>query len=218
VTERHLSSAMSFRGGGETDYNRREDRPGPGGTMPLESGTAGLVERIRLGESEAEAELVERFHCRIFAMVLARTGDREVASDLTQEVMISVLCALREGRLRDHASLAGYICTTARNRISYFFRGRGQRNEVALPSEIEIDLPDPEQCFEDAERHRLALQAIRDLKSSDQAILQLSLIDGLNPTEIAARMGLSSEVVRKRKSRALRRVRDFLEEKRSRIG
>jgi RNA polymerase sigma factor (sigma-70 family) len=218
VTERHPSLAMSFRGGGKTDYNRWEDRPGLGGTMPVESGTAGLVERIRLGESEAEAELVERFHCRIFAMALARTGDREVARDLAQEVMISVLCALREGRLHNHDGLAGYICTTTRNRISYYFRGRSQRNEVALPAEVEIDLPDPEQCFDSAERSELAQQAIQSLKASDRTLLQLSLIDGLSPAEIAAGMGLSSEVVRKRKSRALRHVREVLRKKGSRFG
>ena len=186
--------------------------------MAAESGTAGLVERIGIGDPEAEAELVQRFQGRIFAMALARTGEPETARDLAQEVMISVLCALREGRLRNHDGLAGYVCTTARNTISFFFRGRAQRKETPLPADLQIDLPDPEQCFSSAERGRLALQAIGSLKSSDRAILQASLIDGQGSAEIAASMGLSSEVVRKRKSRALRHVRELLKEKRSQNG
>lgn len=186
--------------------------------MASESGTAGLVERIQLGDSEAESELVDRFYGRIFAVALARTGDPEVARDLGQEVMISVLCALREGRLRNHDGLAAYIYTTARNTISFFFRGRGQRRETALPDGLQVDLPDPEQSFASAERSQLALQAIQSLKSSDRTLLQASLIDGLSPAEIATNMGLSSEVVRKRKSRALRHVRKVLKEKRSRNG
>lgn len=181
--------------------------------MATESGTAGLVERIGLGDSEAESELVQRFQGRIFAMALARTGDPEVARDLAQEVMISVLCALREGRLRNHDSLAAYVCTTARNTISFFFRGRAQRKETKLTDDLQIDLPDPEKCFSSLERSRLALQAIQSLKSSDRAILQASIIDSQGSAEIAANMGLSSEVVRKRKSRALRQVRAFLKEK-----
>ena len=184
--------------------------------MASESGTAGLVGRIQLGDSEAEAELVDHFYGRIFAMALARTGDPEVARDLAQEVMISVLCALREGRLRNHDGLAGYVCTTARNTISFFFRGRAQRREMPLPYDLQIDLPDPEQCFSSNERSRLAIQAIQSLKSSDRAILQASLVESQGSAEIAARMGLSSEVVRKRKSRALRHVREFLKEKGSR--
>ena len=186
--------------------------------MAAESGTAGLVERIGIGDPEAEAELVQRFQGRIFAMALARTGEPETARDLAQEVMISVLCALREGRLRNHDGLAGYVCTTSRNTISFFFRGRAQRKDTKLPDELEIDLHNPEQCFSSAERSRLALQAIGSLKSSDRAILQASLIDGQGSTEIAADMGLSSEVVRKRKSRALRHIRELLKEKRSQNG
>ena len=186
--------------------------------MATESGTAGLVERIGLGDSEAESELVDRFLGRIFAMALARTGDSETARDLAQEVMISVLCALRDGRLRNHDSLAAYVCTTARNTISFFFRGRAQRRETPLPEDLQIDLPDPEQCFSSTERSHLAMQAIRSLKSSDRVILQASLIDGLSSAEIADSMGLSSEVVRKRKSRALRHVRGFLKENGSQNG
>ena len=186
--------------------------------MASESGTAGLVGRIQLGDSEAEADLVDHFYGRIFAMALARTGDPEVARDLAQEVMISVLCALREGRLRNHDGLAGYVCATARNTISFFFRGRGRRMETRMPDDLPIDLPDPEQCFSSTEQSRQAMQAIRSLKSSDRAILQASLIDGLSSGEIADSMGLSSEVVRKRKSRALRHVRGFLKEDGSQNG
>ena len=186
--------------------------------MATDSGTAGLVERIGLGDSEAETELVDQFLGRTFAMALARTGDREVAQDLSQEVMISVLCALREGRLRNHDGLAAYVCTTARNTISFFFRGRAQRREAPLPDDLQIDLPDPEQCFCSTERSRRAMQAIQTLKSSDRAILQASLIEGLKSAEIAASMGLSSDVVRQRKSRALRHVRGFLKEDGSQNG
>lgn len=186
--------------------------------MPLEGSTAGLVERIQLGESEAETELVDHFYGRIFAMALVRTGDTEVSRDLAQEVMISVLCALRDGRLRNHDSLAAYICTTARNTISFFFRGRAQRREAPLTENLQIDLPDPEQCFSSAERGRLAMQALRSLKGSDRAILQASLIEGQGSAAIAASMGLSSEVVRKRKSRALRHVRELLKENGSQNG
>ena len=186
--------------------------------MAAESGTAGLVERIGIGDPEAETELVQRFQGRIFAMALARTGDPETARDLAQEVMISVLCALREGRLRNHDGLAAYVCTTARNTISFFFRGRGQRREAPLPDDLQIDLPDPEQSFSSSERCNLAAQAIQTLKNSDRAILQASLIDGLKSAEIAASMGLTSDVVRQRKSRALRQVRAFLKESRSQNG
>ena len=47
---------------------------------------------------------------------------------------------------------------------------------------------------------------------------QASLIEGQGSAAIAASMGLSSEVVRKRKSRALRHVRELLKENGSQNG
>ena len=179
--------------------------------MAPDGTTSDLAERIRLGDAPAESELVDRFYSRIYAMALARTRDSEVARDLSQEVMLSVLCALREGRLRNHDGLAGYVCTTARNRISYYFRQSGVRSEVQLPADVQEDLPDPETFFQESERRQLARRALAQLSISDRKILYLSYIEGLKPREIATRLGLRPEVLRMRKSRALQRARTALE-------
>jgi len=60
-----------------------------------------LGERIRSGNPSAEEELVRAFSSRVTFLALARTRDPELARDLTQEVMLAVLCALREGQLHD---------------------------------------------------------------------------------------------------------------------
>ena len=173
--------------------------------------TSDLAERIQLGDASAESAFVDRFYSRIYAMALARTRDTEVARDLSQEVMLSVLCALRAGRLRDLDGLAGYVCATGRNRISYYFRHRGLRPEVQLPVDMAEDLPDPETYFQESERRQLARRALERLSTRDRRILYLSYIEGLKPREIAARLGLRPEVVRMRKSRALQRARTALE-------
>jgi RNA polymerase sigma factor (sigma-70 family) len=60
------------------------------------------------------------------------------------------------------------------------------------------------------------MDAISRLGKSEQEILRLTLVEGLKPGEIATRLGLKPEVVRKRKSRAVHRVRQILTWKRSR--
>jgi DNA-directed RNA polymerase specialized sigma24 family protein len=44
----------------------------------------------------------------------------------------------------------------------------------------------------------------------DRAILGLTLVDGMKPGEIARRLDMKPELVRKRKSRAVRRIRDVI--------
>jgi len=53
-------------------------------------------------------------------------------------------------------------------------------------------------------------QALAELEPTDREILQMTLVQGLKPGVIAAALGLSSEVVRQRKSRATKKVAGFV--------
>ena len=69
----------------------------------------------------------------VFVIAVARTRDREAARDLTQEILIAVLKALREGRLRDSEKLSAFIQGTARNLINNYLRTKVRHAEVELP-------------------------------------------------------------------------------------
>jgi RNA polymerase sigma-70 factor (ECF subfamily) len=174
-----------------------------------------LAERIRRGDPAAEETLVESYYGRVYAMVLVRTRNREVARDLAQETMLAVLCALREGRLNNPSGLTGYICATARNRVSYHYRHRKPEVSDLTLESSDSNLPDPEECFQTEERRQLVLRAITHLSRAEQKILRLTLVEGLKSGEIADRLKLKPEVVRKRKSRAIRRLRKALRNSRS---
>jgi RNA polymerase sigma-70 factor (ECF subfamily) len=172
---------------------------------PREQST--LAERIRSREPAAEEELVHLFADRIRFLVFARTGDREIAPDLTQDVMVAVVRALREGHLRDSDRLAAFVYGTARNIINNYRRTRSR-----LPAEDQLDAdlpaastPDP---VEDSERATVVRRALAALDSTDRKILWLTLVEGLKSGEIAVRLGLASDVVRTRKSRATKKMFD----------
>jgi RNA polymerase sigma factor (sigma-70 family) len=63
---------------------------------------------------------------------------------------------------------------------------------------------------EHAERRQQVRDALKRLARDDRRILLFTLVDGLKPGEIAPRLGLTDEVVRARKSRALKRVIEFV--------
>ncbi len=138
-------------------------------------------------------------------MALVRTRDREAARDLAQDVLLAVLRALRNGNLRVPEKLAAFIHGTARNLINNHIRTRIQQPDVgAVSGDLPVlCAPDP---LESAERLSLARQSFERLNATDRKILLMSLVDGLKPGEIAQQLGLASEVVRQRKSRALRKV------------
>jgi RNA polymerase sigma factor (sigma-70 family) len=164
-----------------------------------------LAERIRCGETSAEEELDRLFRRRVLFLALARTRDPEGARDVTQDVMLAVVLALRDGHLREAERLAAFVYGTARNVISNYLRTRSRLpkedpigDELHLPS-----MPDP---IEHTERADLVQRALGALDSNDRKILLLTLVEGLKPGEIAVRLGLTAEVVRTRKSRALKKT------------
>jgi RNA polymerase sigma-70 factor (ECF subfamily) len=165
-----------------------------------------LVDRIRQGDSVAEEVVVLRFDRRIRALAVNRIRDREAARDLAQETLIQVLSALRGGQLRDAERLGAFIFGIARNVINNYLRSRGRQ-----PAEEPIDdlqIAGDEEDSDLADRRALVRRALQRLDATDRRIMSMTLLEGWKPGEIASTMGLSVDVVRARKSRALKKVTD----------
>jgi RNA polymerase sigma-70 factor (ECF subfamily) len=165
-----------------------------------------LAGRIRHGDPAAEAEFVDRYYRRVLVMAQVRTGDRQVALDLAQEAMVGALEALRQGRVNNHQQVAGYVYGTARNLINNHFRRSKSKPRDAALGEHTGTTADPERLTAERERLELVERALDRLRPDDREILRMTLVDGLKSGEIADRLGLGSEVVRKRKSRAVARL------------
>jgi len=62
----------------------------------------------------------------------------------------------------------------------------------------------------EAERQQQAAEALASLDPIDRTILQMTLLEDLKPAAIAQKLGMSDTVVRQRKTRATRRMIDFV--------
>lgn len=164
-----------------------------------------LAERIRAGDPSAEDELVRVFRQNVFIMLLSRTRNPEDARDLTQDVMFNVVRALRDGHLREGERLAAFVHGTARNVGNNYLRCHNQRY-AHVPISAEMLLVDPADEAEISDRLSLVRRALKRLDLADRRILLMTLVEGLKPGEIASKLRLKSETVRKRKSRALKQV------------
>jgi RNA polymerase sigma-70 factor (ECF subfamily) len=169
-----------------------------------------FVRHIRNGEKSAEADLVREFSPAVTAMLHARTRDPEAVADLVQDVMIAVIQALRAGDVREPDKLPAYIRGVTRNIANSWLRDhiRRSRDEAIEPDSAILAASDP---AEDADRERLVAEALDTLSPSDREILMKTLVDGHKPGAIAAQMRLGVDVVRQRKSRAIRKVAEYIQ-------
>ena len=180
-----------------------------------ESSAAGeheeLVARIRSGDGTAETELVEYVSPRVFAMLMARTRDHDTARNLLQDVLIAVLRSVREGALRDTGRLIPFVHGTARNLVNNFFRDKVREPRLEELSGDCAQCVDQDLLMAD-EREQMVREALRSVDDTDRRIVLMTMVEGRKPGDIAGQLGLSSDVVRQRKSRAIKKTAEFVKQ------
>jgi RNA polymerase sigma factor (sigma-70 family) len=167
-----------------------------------------ICTRISSGDSGAEAEFVTHFQRRIRVFLAGRTKDRQLAEEVCQDIMIALLCALREGRVREPEMLSSFVYGVARNRLNDYFRKQTREKLDPFPEGFDVAAPTVD--HEEQQRYRTAEREIERLDRDDRTILSMTLVEGLKPGEIGASLRLTSEVVRQRKSRALKKLANRL--------
>jgi RNA polymerase sigma factor (sigma-70 family) len=162
-----------------------------------------IAEQVRAGSREAEDALAVRFLPRIRAFLSARTQRPDFIEELTQETFLAALRALRDGRLRQAETLGAFIYGIARNQLAEALRRRSRDRTGPMPANQEPAAPEadapPEWC-------ETARQEMKALDPMDRQILWLLLVEGYHPEELTARLGLTADAIRQRKSRVLRRL------------
>lgn len=138
-------------------------------------------------------------------MIGARIHDRETARDLAQDALVAAIAALRAGSLREPDRLAAFVLGIGRNLANNYIRRR-QSGPIEVPLDPDSIVARADPDTQDRERREIAARALRALPAADRQVLGLTLVEGLKPGDIAERLGENVDVIRTRKSRALKKV------------
>lgn len=170
---------------------------------------ADLARQIGAGtDPAAEAELFRRMAQRIRLYGLRHMRDVHAADELTQQVMIVTIEALRAGRLREPEKLASFVLGTCRMMV-LDLRRKAQRKERLL-SQFGADLAAPvESSGPDVDHDRLA-RCVQGLKERERAVIVMSFYDEHTGADVAGFLGVSEGNVRVIRHRAIQRLRDCM--------
>ena len=171
--------------------------------------------RLLAAVAECDDRAFTAFYRRHLAVVVAvlvkRTGDPELAADLTAEVFAAAMQAA--ARYEPHGeSAAGWLIGIARNVLGHSLR-RGRvdsraRQRLGLVDPLQLGDADLERVLALADAGRgPATQLLGTLPEPEQAALVARVIDERPYPEVAAALGCSELVARKRVSRGLARLR-----------
>lgn len=169
-----------------------------------------LAEQIAAGDSVAETELVRRFGPSAYALLFARTRDREACQDLLQDVFVAVLGAVRRRHLRDFEKLSAFVSGVARHVAVTYLRDLSRQKRIR-PVTLGAAAPEGELAVERHERRARLEHALDRLSPLDHEIL-IRALQSEELASVAHSLQMTPEAVRQRKHRALKRVAAFLRE------
>nr|WP_295876400.1 RNA polymerase sigma-70 factor [uncultured Chitinophaga sp.] len=161
------------------------------------------------GDEAAFAQLFHAYHQRLGAFVYQLTGSLSMAEEIVQEVFIRIW--EKRDKLAHVAHFHPYLYTVAKNYTFSFLKKLGRELEHKQQWEMTIaaDTGNPFEETMDARYRRIIDQAISELPAQRQRVYLLSRDEGLRQAEIAERMAISRETVKKHMVLALRAIRSY---------
>jgi len=176
--------------------------------MEIERNDEELVRQISAGDRAAEGELFRRMAPRIRLYGLRHLRDSHAADDLTQNVLITILEALRNGRLREPEKLVSFVLGTCRMTVLDLRRG-AQRKQRIL-DQFGADLIASSASFmPQLDQDRLT-RCVQHLKERERTVVMLTYYDEQTGADVAGFMGLSEANVRVIRHRAIHQLRECM--------
>ncbi len=170
---------------------------------------AELVRHIGSGsDREAEAELFRRMAPRVRLYGLRHLRDEHAADDLTQQVLITTLEALRAGRLREPEKLASFVLGTCLMTVLDLRRG-AQRKERLL-EQFGADLLTPVQPPMPRLDHDQLTRCVQHLKERERTVVVMTFYDDRTGADVASFLGVSEANVRVIRHRAIHQLRECM--------
>lgn len=166
-----------------------------------------LIERAKYSE-EAFIELYNQYVTRVLRFLLVKTGQREVAEDITQETFVTVLKKLNTYTVRG-APFSTWLFQIALNHLRMHCRTH-HRTESLYDDEGEVVFDIATEGGEYREAWMDFFIALRHLTDEDQNLLLMKYIDDRSNGEIAKTLDISTITCGVKIHRALNRLQRHL--------
>jgi RNA polymerase sigma-70 factor (ECF subfamily) len=171
---------------------------------------ADLLQRAQALDQDALGELYDRYAPMMYAYIYRRVSDAALAEDLTSELFVRVLRAVRN-RNAWQQSFTGWLYRIAHNLVVDHYRRQPPAPALSLD---ETSLPashgNPVDAVEEAATGERIRAAVHHLTPDQQHVLALRFGEGLKTREISQIMDKTTGAVEALQHRALASLRRIL--------
>lgn len=190
-------------------------------TSNIEKGVRDMAREIRSAPPDPHASrsalgiadlrgLFTEMRGELLRVLRRRTGDDELAADLTHDVFVKLSAV--KAVIPDHSHGRAYLFRMAGNLAIDHGRTEQRRADILTGSQILFEdvQPGPEQMLVDRDQLRRVELALADLPERCREVLYLSQVQGMTHREIAESLDVSVSLIEKYRLRALRHCRTRL--------
>ncbi len=172
-----------------------------------------LIQRTLDGDQTAFTELVEKYQKGIHALAWRKIGDFHIAQEITQDAFLRAYQRLRT--LKDHSLFPGWIYVIASHLCTEWHRKKKVPTQSLETTDVaEIDQVSHSRYMaekrdtEAAEARREVVQKLlKKLPESERTVMALHYLGEMTCEAISKMLGVSSNTIKSRLSRARNRLR-----------
>lgn len=164
-----------------------------------------LVKRAQKGDQEAISTLYRKYLGPIYAFVYAKTGNKQDAEDITQDVFLRAFSAVEGFKFK--ASFKNWLYQIAKNSVAESWRKKYKTPTVPLEEFLQLSMkeeaapegPTPEQA-------KLLTKILDLLPERYKAVLEYRFLKNLSIKETAKALALTEGNVKVIQYRALKKA------------
>ncbi len=212
---------------GKQKYTRRDEIVGRMATYARDSGPTvsnsqladvseqALLESATGFNEKALTELYDRYEARIYSYVYRRTGNETIAEDLTAEVILKMLKAIR-GNKTWHTSFSGWLYRIAHNAVIDYYRLRDRQQQVPI-DDLSNTMPTLEVGHNPVVLAELGMdsarlqRAIAQLTDEQAEVIKLRFFEGYSIEEVADMLDKTEGSIKALQYRAVTTLRQLLQ-------
>lgn len=182
-----------------------------------------IIERAQSSDAEAFGQLYDTYYQPIFGFMYNRTGNAELAKDLTSETFFQALKNLYRYKPKKGARFKSWLFAIAVAQVGNYYRSRKKFLEITTEEAPEIASRDefrPDIAYkmgEDADELKDKIDVLREvmkqLNEKQQTILTLRYFSKMTVPEISATIGMKEGTIKSHIHRALKKMQALMVER-----
>ena len=176
-----------------------------------------LVALYLKGDSKSFEALIQKHRNKIYAFILSKIRNRDLAEDIFQDTFIKVINSLQKGKYNEEGKFLPWVMRIANNLVIDYFRKSKKMRTIAPTDNFDIFdiLQDGEKNIEDNlvnnQIHKDLRKLIEHLPEDQKEVLKMRYYAELSFKEISESTGVSINTALGRMRYALINLRKLID-------